>query len=125
MITENELKDRCTPEIIKRMCELAEGFEFIDREVFNNKNARGFKYNGWSGETTENVVSMISNHGIFPILIHRAVEGWDNDELTPFVIEIHTRMIRGRNTYRFKNYQPTTLTSAECAMLDCLLEVLK
>ena len=116
MITEQELKGRCTPEFIKWMCEMAEGFEWkqLDRTYFqtyfNGNQIMGLHY--------------FSNY--FPLLIHRAVEGWNNNESTPFIIEVFSHMVRyNEKLFRVKNYQPKSLTHAECAMLDCLLDVFK
>ena len=68
MITEQELKEKCTPEFIKWMCELAEGFEWRNENnviwihVPSDIIMVGSKY--------------FSNDSYFPLLIHRAVEGW-------------------------------------------------
>ena len=93
MITEQELKEQCTPEFIKWLENLAEGF--FDRQR--------------SGEVCW-----------FPLLVHRAVEGikiiYSDSE------KVWYNNIYGMQCFRFKNYQPKSLTHAECAMLHCLLD---
>lgn len=68
---------------------------------------------------------------IFPLLIHRAVEGWnlhskEYEQINIFKcgVGIFNRP-SGNKEYAFKNYSPSSLTHAECAMLHCLQEVLK
>ena len=57
MKTEQELKADCTPEIIKKMVELAEGFDKWElREIYDPEI--------WTKSDL-----------LFPLLIHRAVEG--------------------------------------------------
>ena len=115
MITEHELKDKCTPDIIKRMVELAEGFEYQgDNEIFYNS------------------LRVDRNIFLFPLLIHRAVEGWNMTN------DIHSKIDIGYNgvfvcfdiddiqkDYLIENYQPESLTQSECAILHCLLDVFK
>lgn len=119
MITEQELKQRCTPEIIKKMCELAEGFEFSDNMFFSFLQ---IKYNGINLQYQDVLM--------FPLLIYRAVEGWnkkysnDNDFIFIGDDYIHYSKNLGDKFYELKNYQPNILTNAECAMFNCLLEVL-
>ena len=121
MITQQQLTDKCTPEIIKKMVELAEGFEYIECE-----------YNYYSiAVAGEQYGKIIEDDIIFPLLVHRSVEGWnklnatDNDFIFIGDNYIHYSKDSGNKFYELKDYQPTTLTHAECAMLDCLLEVLK
>ena len=117
MITFEELKERTTPEIIKKMCELAEGFSYAnedDEAIYLNTYCVMYEF--------------------FPLLIHRAVEGWNEknpckpiqilcncisfitDEDEPASIEWG---------YDNEQYEPCHLTQCEMAIWDCLLEVLK
>lgn len=117
MITEHELKEQCTPEFIKWMCELAEGFEFIDGR--NEYNFNGYNTYWDNFESSD-----------FILLIHRAVEGWNkykkgedcivisDDNLILWCADLDDCKI-----YDFKEYQPQTLTQAECAELHCLIDV--
>ncbi len=126
MITEQELKDRCTPEIIKKMCELANE-EYINEFYFSRVCEQNFR--------------------VFPLLIHRAVEGWNKIQdkncgnlfVNTNAVNIYTEsgrdiislsgvdetLYEAINIYDYTDYQPKTLTRAECAILDCLLEVLE
>lgn len=116
MITEQELKEKCTPEFIKWMCELAEGFEYKNDHV-------------WFGLWYAHINDIKYEQLLFSLLIHRAVEGWNkiNDlKIRIFDEEIHTKKRLDHfaiGFYQFKNYQPQSLTQAECAELDCLLDV--
>lgn len=106
MITEQELKEQCTLDIIKRMVELAEGFEYQgDDEIFYN-----------SLRVDRNIL-------LFPLLIHRAVEGMKIIYSDPEKLWYNNTY--GMQCFRFKNYQPESLTHAECAILDCLIDILK
>ena len=121
MITEQELKDKCTPEFIKWMCELAEGFEWR-----NENNVI------WTHVPSDIIMvgsKYFSNDSYFPLLIHRAVEGCNNF-IADFLIYIKCSCVdRYKNSeyviYCFENYQSQTLTQAECAMLHCLLDIFK
>ena len=123
MKTEQELQDRCTPEIIKKMVELAPGFRFTERKIFPNKTAYGLNYCGWSCETTENIVGMVFEFAFFPLLIHRAVEGWGYLSIYHRIKYVVSTAISDK-VFKFEDYQTETLTSCECAMLDYLIEVL-
>ena len=118
MITEQELKEKCTPEFIKWMCEYAEGFEF-----FNIGNCAGYRFELYKPcDNDPNVY--------FPLLIHRAVEGWLKIHDQRFIDIKHkeiqlVHIAYGHVFYEFKNYQPQSLTQAECAMLHCLLDIFK
>ena len=113
MITEQELKEQCTPDFIKWMCEHAEGFEYYtdDYAIYNN-----------TYDTDED---------IFPLLIHRAVEGWNKKDRSKNQINILTtcvqswNIIKGLQDYIFNDYESNNLTQSECAMLHCLLDVFK
>jgi len=115
MTTEQELKDQCTPDIIKRMVELAEGFEYKFFEDFKNRHE-------WSD---------IIDKVIFPLLIHRACEGWNKKNAHgDNVIIISDDFItyygnEQGGIYDFKNYQSESLTLCECAILDCLLDIFR
>ena len=121
MITEQQLKADCTPELIKKMVELAEGFEVDTDGVF---------YNGIILPNGTEVDFDIQHELLFSLLIHRAVEGWNRLNkayimTTDSFCYTTTNLHQSEERRDFKNYQPTTLTQAECAMLDCLIEVLK
>jgi hypothetical protein len=121
MKTFEQLKEQCTPEIIKKMSELAEGFDYA--------GLKDFTYSG-------HMYSLGS--GAFPLLLHRAVEGFNKlnfkyreeksvhleinypDEQIEFIKNERTQKI-----FLFEDYQPSHLTPCEMAILDCLIEVLK
>ena len=118
MITEQQLKADCTPKIIKKMVELAEGFEC----AMEDPNYLAIYFKG------KEVI--IDSPLVFSTLIHRAVEGWNRLNkayimTTDSFCYTTTNLHQSEERRDFKNYQPTTLTQAECAMLDCLIEVLK
>lgn len=111
MITQQELTDKCIPEIIKKMVELAEGFEIVDERYIN------------FGKDITCASMHIFTWPLFSTLIHRAVEGCSH-----IIVDYESKHVEETTMcklYNFKDYQPTTLTHAGCAMLDCLLEVLK
>lgn len=122
-ITESKLKADCTPEIIKRMVELAEGFK-VDTD--------GTFYNGTIFPNGMEIKFDIQNDELlFPLLIHRAVEGFNKDGVLTIYTDYCSAMIYGRTalSYRsrflFNDYHPESLTPCECACLHCLIEVLK
>jgi hypothetical protein len=113
MIPESKLKEQCTPEIIKRMVELAEGFEYVEETehdvdyfIFRDK-----KY-------------FTSKPELFPLLIHRAVEGWNKKLYESIILVQHNHLTKKESRYNFNDYQPSSLTPCECACLHCLIEVL-
>jgi hypothetical protein len=126
MIAEQQLKSGCTPEIIKRMVELAEGFEFYENE-------EGDKY--YSHKESKWIPILIFNPVVSPLLIHRAVEGWN--KVNDGKISIHDNYVEYQKDriqvlqsymemlYEFDEYFPSSLTPCECACLHCLIEVLK
>jgi hypothetical protein len=121
MIPESKLKEQCTPDVIKKMVELAEGFEFYENE-------EGDKY--YSHKESEWIPILVFNPVVFPLLIHRAVGGWNNKDNQSFYIYMGYRYISKNYPeydirYAFKNYQPSSFTPCECACLHCLIEVLK
>ena len=127
MITEQQLKADCTPKIIKKMVELAEGFEFVSSEDINLYQIAFF---GRTEAVSFFKQNIDINVGLFPLLIHRAVEGWNRLNkayimTTDSFCYTTTNLHQSEERRDFKNYQPTTLTHAECAMLDCLLYVLE
>jgi len=123
MITQQQLTDRCTPEIIKKMVELAEGFEC----AMEDPNYLSIYFKG------KEVI--IDSPLVFSTLIHRAVEGWNNNN--DGKISVHDKYVEYQKdrvqvlqaymemSYEFDEYEPTSLTHAECAMLHGLIEVLK
>ena len=74
MIREQELKERCTPEFIKWMVELAEGFAVLydDGEVIL------MDLNDDEFDLDES--GFINRMSQFPLLIHRAVYGWNKKQ---------------------------------------------
>jgi hypothetical protein len=130
-ILEQSLKQRCTPEIIKKMCELAEGFEIENGDL----NLYGSRV--CAGDL------IMSTMSAFPLLIHRAVEGWNRkkrDEIFKEIVIYKDKVCldnykleikQGYEDYykytlidkRFSNYQPESLTHVECAMLHCLIDI--
>jgi hypothetical protein len=126
MITEQQLKDRCTPDDIKRMVELAEGFEYLqtgskDISLHYIKTPDGFKSYFGSIKDYEYTLN-------FSTLIHRAVEGWN---FTYNKIAFYPdQLVKNWNDgminvciYSYDDYQPQSLTQTECAILDCLLDI--
>ena len=120
MITEQELKDKCAPDIIKRMVELAEGFS--NYEYNHSLNRAIF----------DSIYHDVLDIRIFPLLVHRAVEGWNKSKHTVERIDDYSIRINEQRLfymyneyatpYDYANYQPESLTHAECAMLHCLLD---
>lgn len=120
MITEQQLKEQCTPEIIKKMVDLAEGFKLVHIKGWNEEQIIFY----------DNLLSCrlerIGGWCVFHLLIHRAVEGINSDGYCPYTIDFKLSYITCNSIgYRFKNYQPQFLTPCECACLHCLIEVLK
>lgn len=117
MLTEQKLKDKCTPEFIKWMCEYAEGFELVDSNdkkykqiLFGNKN------------------HYIYHSSVFPLLIHRAVEGINSNKYAQWISQSGHALWYEENRKKtfmpeWRNYQPEVLTQCECAMLHCLQEI--
>lgn len=129
MIIEQELKERCTPDIIKRMVELAikAGAKFELSYFEGHGDILIYPYNKALplSHVTEHII-------IFPLLIHRAVEGWNKSKHTVERIDDYSIRINEQRLfymyneyatpYDYANYQPESLTHAECAMLHCLLD---
>ena len=84
MKTEKEIKAMCTPDIIKKMVELAEGW--------NKKHAK------------LNEIIHITDHRYF-VAFYNGYKSYTE--------------------YYYVNYQPESLTALECALLHCLIEILK
>lgn len=96
MKTFEELKQEITPEIIKKMCEMAEGFECTEYE--NPYNIILFDDSTW----------YVSDYTwpYFTILIYRAVEGWNNRETDYNQIGIkNRRIVYWSKKYDYINYQ--------------------
>ena len=125
-MNEQELKDQCTAEFIKWMCELAEGYEFVsddyEPETYGVLNICDDYYD------IENVLKDMED---FPLLIHRAVEGWNKITRNKYIIITDTflyttsNLHRSDERYNYNNYQPQSLTQAECATLNCLIDIFK
>lgn len=122
MITEQELKNKCTPKFIKWMCEFAEGFS--NYEYNHSLNRAIF----------DSIYYDVLDIRIFPLLIYRAVEGWNKKSIRQHIdifIEIgivSLKITSHENKDRFLyylDYQPENLTQSECAELDCLLDIFK
>lgn len=108
MITEQKLKEQCTPEFTKWMCEHAEGFGYIDYVLSQSSDLEQVRF----------------NNIIFPLLIHRAVEGWN--KLKGKILLLSSQICKIKDNeikyYEMDDYQPENLTQAECACLHCLLD---
>ena len=123
MKTEAKIKSQVTPEVIKKMVELAEGFEY---GLFDNISLNKFHVHSEFLFSVENIIFLST-------LIHRAVEGWNKSQVNSencIVIQDDSVILWSENlvdckTFDFPDYQPSTLTACECALLDCLCEVLK
>jgi len=118
MTTEKELKDQCTPDIIKKLCELAEGFNIYElvENVYKIKVV-DLSIVYFTMQSVEHL------NNIFPLLIYRAVEGW-NKNGDPILIA-NNKVVYPMTVYLFNNYQPENLTHAECACLHCMLDIFK
>lgn len=128
MTTEQELKNQCAPEFTKWMVELAEGFEYSykssdKRSLMIKRKPNYHEFYDW----------LWIWHS-FPLLIHRAVEGWNNKNVCrPIQILCNCiSFITNKSDpvsieYGYDNdqYQPQSLTQAECAMLNCMLDIFK
>ena len=118
MKTFEQLKEQITPELIKKLCELAEGFACndIDEVFYTDVLSCEFKD--------------IYKFVMFPLLLHRAVEGFNKSDKIEVVyikydiVELWMDRIE-RFDFRFEDYQLCHLTPCEMAILDCLIEVLK
>src|SRR5574343_1691724 len=114
MIHESKLKDKCTPEIIKKMVELAEGFKMYDS--LNRIDFGGFSF----PITEEDNEFYFYDTYIFPLLIHRAVEEWNKITRNKYIIITDTflyttsNLHQGDERYNYNNYQPQSLTPCEC-----------
>ena len=121
-ITFEELKQKWTPEITKRAVELAEGFCFSDdyTHIFYTEI-----------EFCE--IEDISEWLAFPLLLHRAVEGWNKEYFGQKFIGISYDEIflqEYKSGFIIKNwiiedYLPCHLTACEMVIMDCLSEVLR
>jgi hypothetical protein len=118
MKTESEIKARVTPNIIKKIVELAEGFEITDERYIN------------FGRDITCPQMHINTWPLFPLLIHRAVEGWNklHNESVIVILDdslMFSKLGKDEVYYYLKNYQTKNLTQLECALLDCLVDVLE
>ena len=126
MKTFEELKERTTPDIIKKMVEFAERFELSYFD--GHGDIVIYPYN------KALPLSVIYDNGIvFSTLLHRVVEGWNKinpckpiqilcncisfitDEDDPASVEWG---------YDNEQYKPCHLTQCELAIWDCLLNIL-
>ena len=117
MKTFKQLKEQMTPEFIKNLCELAEGFE-IGYSDIHRVDVVVYRQSVFELSTFYNMDIA------FPLLLHRAVEGfnkkYDNDG-----ISINGSFVLHDEVYFFSSYTSCHLTPCEMAILDCLIEVLK
>jgi len=131
LITFDELKERTIPDIIKQMVELAEGFIFDEEDfiidiliLFKDGHYEDNDYFQWD-------LSDITNSVLFPLLLHRAVEGWNKiqgiGQSGNIFINDDGVFINYSEPicYLFKNYLPCHLTACEMAIWDCLLNILQ
>lgn len=113
-IPEKELKDHCTPDAIKWMVELAEGFEFIgDVKIYLNDEYIG------------SIKNIFCNKLAFSTLIRRAVDGWNEKNRNGISTHYDCILYNSETPklYKFKNYKKESLTLVECACLRCLLDI--
>ena len=63
----------------------------------------------------------------FPLLIRRAVEGWNKLYPDNRQIILYSNCLTQKDSVliKFDKYQPQSLTQAECAMLHCMLDIFK
>lgn len=119
--TEQEIKAMCVPDIIKKMVDLAEGFEYTEKGNI-------FMYE-MNFTPDENKSDFILNRIAFPLLIHRAVEGFNKKHNPKKIIDIsaNNAISYAENSLKYwsQAYQPENLTQLECALLHCLIEILK
>lgn len=111
LLYEEEIKAKCDDEIIKRMVEIAEGFSAANFDCYLGvyfKNVETDQY--------------ILDDDMFPLLIHRAIK---NFKVVLYYQEHRLYSYDLQKEYEFKNYQPESLTQAECACLDCLIETIR
>lgn len=122
MKTFQDLKRNVTPEFIKKLVELAEGFESVD----SLDGAIGLNISMIEDDYWMHVDRFLNNYR-FPLLLHRAVEGWNNINLTNMIVIDVSELLKscGLNRYKFNKYFSCHLTPYEMAILDCLQEVLK
>ena len=121
MTTHQQLQDRTTPEFIKWCCEYAEGFKTNDINEIVYRSMFSIEF--------ENANKFV----FFPLLLHRAVEGWNKKRNPLIIITSESINLWGYDTnnsfessiklYDFKDYQPSSLTPCEMAIWDCLLDV--
>ena len=124
MIKEQELKNKCTPEFTKWMCEYAEGFE-----LFYDEGLIIIDLNDDEFYIEDN--NFLNDFSQLPLLIHRAIEGW-NKKYPQHTILVYSNGLECWSdsdnppmSLDFKDYESNNLTQAECAMLHCLLDVFK
>ena len=129
MKTEQQIKSRLTPDIIKRMCELAEGFNIYI--VLNRIDFKGVSFPLFD----ESSDLYFYNTYLFPLLVHRAVEGW-NDKSKGYIRICYTCIEYQKDSYpieqdhvekdyEFGDYPRENLTACECALLDCIIDVIE
>jgi hypothetical protein len=130
MITENDLKLKCSPDFINFLCELAEGFEC---EIENLRDPY-IKFNN-SDRIFISELFRPFNVSFLSTLIHRAVDGWNKkhgekyytiDTIVDSIVFMKNQYPMPMSIkYKFSDYQPQSLTQAECACLHCLHDIFK
>lgn len=124
MTTFNELKKRTTPEIIKEMCKLAEGFNISYIIQFQPEKDFRIIYDDVTLPLDGNhLVETCCKFSLFPLLLHRAVEGWNN-KTGKFICNLGNHIQYIFEKYYVMDYQPCHLTRCEMAIWDCLLNIL-
>lgn len=128
MIKESELKERCSDKFIEWLVNLADGFEYVGA---NNPQEGAIYFHNIMLEWESDILFLRLTKDYFPLLIHRAVEGWNNGDRFFGNIEIHCKYVKMWDSpiasklreYETKSYQSENLTVLECALLDCMLEI--
>jgi len=124
--TETEIKAMAVPDIIKKMVEFAEGFEYDDRSPAQRYILCD---NQWM-----NMPALFFSKLYLPLLIYRAVEGWNKKNGHGIrYIRLEIQFVNKMDVsyysndgkiYQYKNYQAENLTQIELALLHCLIETL-
>ena len=117
--TEQEIKAMCIPDIIKKMVELA-GFKYIKGDGYWSDCII------WDVDGKTPIEFLYNNYLLFPLLIHRAVEGFNKEHhfQIKFLDDPEKIKFADKN-YRISKYRKKKLTQLELALLHCLIEILK
>lgn len=121
--TEAEIKAMCTPDIIKKMVELAEGFKIVKHPMC--------ELVFFDSIMSDNCISLASlnQHVLFPLLIHRAVDRLGIKDINIYRCKyMNIDYIFNESTdmkYNIEDYQPENLTQLELALPHCLIVIFK